>query len=473
MNKRILSISLTVLSCLLLATNALAQNKFTAQEQQSISVETPGLFERSNAFTVDFGQMSASDYSFPLPVGKVEGVRSNRCIMISSTPGDVVKAMFSGTVRMAKNLDKWGQTVVIRHDNGLETVYSNNSRNTVKVGDRVKAGQTIAIIGTRDDKTYCDFSIMVNGARLNVETLIELKSHRLRRQTLLFQKQAKSVIIKVLTEEKEQTINKQGGRRQPQRGNMRQNQNTTVKEESSASNKYQKDSEHVAQQYDDNVMDIDEFQAIKFEENVKTPPPTAGKDFTINFSAMKLGEWCYPMTGAHVISPFGGKRRHAGTDIKRQPGDPILAAFDGQVVLSGTHYGYGLCIVVRHPSGLETLYSHQSKNLVKVGEWVKAGQKIGIVGRTGRATTEHCHFEARINGRPFDTSRIFDHQRGTLKKVILTVRGGKMYIKSANGEDDAAETQVAVHSKGAYSGSSARHKSTKRSNTKKRKKGRR
>lgn len=466
MKRRILSITLAILSCTLLTSEAAAQSEFTQQEQQSISVETPGLFERSEAFTVDFGQMRAADYSFPLPVGKVDGVRSNHSLIITSTEGDVVKAMFGGTVRMSRKLDKWGQTVVIRHDNGLETVYCNNSRNLVKVGDRVKAGQNIAIIGTHNDKTYCDFAIMVNGARLNVETLIELKSHRLRQQTLLFQKSGTSVIIKVLTEEKEQTINRQQGKRQPQRGNMSQNQNIKVKEENSASSKYKKDSEHIAQQYDDNEMDIDEFQAIKLEESVKTPPPTTGKDFTINFGNYKLGEWCYPMTGAHVISPFGGKRRHAGTDIKRQPGDPILAAFDGQVVLSGTHYGYGLCIIVRHASGLETLYSHQSKNLVKVGDWVKAGQQIGIVGRTGRATTEHCHFETRINGRPFDSSRIFDHQRCTLKKVVVNVRGGRIYIGSD--AEGSKETAVSTHSKG-----SSKNNKKKKTTARKRKKGRR
>lgn len=480
MKIRFIYITLFIIATSLLPANVSAQTKFTQQEQQSISVETPELFERSDAFTVDFGQMRQTDYSFPLPVGKVDGVRPNRSIIITTTPGDNVKAMFAGTVRLSRNLEKWGPTIVIRHDNGLETVYSNNDRNLVRVGDRVKAGQTIALAGTRDDKTYCDFSLMVNGARLNVETLIELKSHRLRQQTLLFQKKEKSVIIKVLTEEKEQTVGKKTGRRPPQRGNMKQNQNITVKEENSASTKYKKDTEHVAEKYDDNDFDIDEFQAIKFEEKVKAPTNTS-KDFTINFASFRQTDWCYPMTGAHVISPFGGKRRHAGTDIKRKPGDPILAAFDGQVVLSGNHYGYGLCIVIRHGNGLETLYSHQSKNLVKVGDWVKAGQEIGIVGRTGRATTEHCHFEMRINGRPFDTSKVFDHQRGVLKKEILNVRGGKIYMKSASSasasDDDDEETVVATHSKGARKpaakGRKPNGKKGKSSSSKKRKKGRR
>lgn len=443
------------------------EGNFSQREQQSISIETPGLFDRADAFSVDFGQMKQTDYSFPLPVGKVEGIRKNNNIVITTSEGDAVKAMFAGTVRLARNINNWGNCIVVRHDNGLETVYGNNSQNLVRVGDRVRVGQTIGIVGSREGKSYCEFSVMVNGARLNPETLFDLKSHRLRRQTLLFQKHGNSVIIKVITEEKEKTLNK-AGRRQPQRGNMTKESNRTVKEESTASSKYKKDSEHVAHQQDDNdAFDIDEFQAIQLEEKVKNASTAKSNEFTVNFATMKQGEWAYPMQGAHVISPFGGKRRHAGTDIKRQPGDPIYAAFDGQVVLSGTHYGYGLCIVIRHSNGFETLYSHQSKNSVKVGDWVKAGQKIGIVGRTGRATTEHCHFEMRCNGRPFDTSRVFDHQNNTLKKVVLNYRNGKVYISNAGGSSaSSSEVEVAVHSKSAGKSSTSKRPHSKSSGKK-------
>lgn len=398
------------------------QPQFTAQEQQSISVETPDLFGRSNAFTVDFGQLRPNEYSFPLPVGKIKGIRKNNNIVITTTTGDAVKAMFGGTVRLSKDVASYGNTIVIRHDNGLETMYSNNAQNLVKVGDKVKAGQTIAIVGTNQGETYCEFAIMVNGARLNPETMLDMKSYRLRRQTLLFEKMQTGVKVKVLTEEKEQVLQRKSGRKEPQRGNMTKTSNKTVKESSSASSKYTKNTEVVAQQFDDNEpMDIDEFQSIQLENNVKNPFANRN-EFSINFAALKDNEWCYPMKGAHVISPFGGKRRHAGTDIKRKPGDEIYAAFDGQVVLSGTHYGYGLCIVIRHANGLETLYSHQSKNHVKVGDWVKAGQVIGIVGRTGRATTEHCHFETRCNGRPFDSSKLFDHANNQIRRQTFVFR---------------------------------------------------
>ena len=475
MFKRIFKL-LTIL--LALSTTLSAQSIFTPQEQQSISVETPGLFDRSTGFTVDFGQMTDRDYSFPLPVGKVDGIRVNSNIIILSKEGDAVKSMFAGTVRLSREIKPWGKVIVIRHDNGLETVYGNNAQNLVKVGDRVRAGQTIAIIGTQNNKTYCEFAVMVNGARINPETILDLNSHRLRRQTLLFQKLPKGVKIKVVTEEKEQTVKKKAGRRQPQRGNMTKDQHSVVQEENSASEKYKKDAEYVAQQQSDANFDIDEYQAIQLEEKVKktaTAAASTSKEFTVNFANYKAGEWCYPMKGGRVISPFGGKRRHAGTDIKTKAGDPIYAAFAGQVVLSGTHYGYGLCIVIRHAAGFETLYSHQSKNQVKVGDWVKAGQQIGIVGRTGRATTEHCHFEIRINGRPIDTSRVFDHQHNTLRKVALTYRGGKSYIKaasatatsstvSADNDDDDDEEEVATHSKGTKSS-----KATKRSSKKSKK----
>ena len=140
-----------------------------------------------------------------------------------------------------------------------------------------------------------------------------------------------------------------------------------------------------------------------------------------NLEEMKKGSWAYPLPGAKVISPYGGKRRHSGVDLKTKPNDEIVAAFDGVVTRSNSHYGYGLCIVVKHANGLETLYSHQSKNLVKVGDKVKAGQVIGLTGRTGRATTEHLHFETVFKGRRFNPNLIFDHNSRQLQKSTLTL----------------------------------------------------
>ena len=86
---------------------------------------------------------------------------------IETQKGDAVKAMFAGTVRLSKNNPPYGNVIVIRHDNGLETVYGNNAQNLVKSGDKVKAGQTIAIAGSSDSRTYTLFAMMVNGSRIN------------------------------------------------------------------------------------------------------------------------------------------------------------------------------------------------------------------------------------------------------------------------------------------------------------------
>lgn len=138
-------------------------------------------------------------------------------------------------------------------------------------------------------------------------------------------------------------------------------------------------------------------------------------------------QWCYPLPGAKVISPYGarGGRSHSGIDLKTKPNDNILAAFDGEVVFSGTYYGYGNLIRIKHPCGLETYYSHNSKNLVKVGDRVKAGQVIALTGRTGRATTEHLHFETRMNGRYINSDKYFDHQNHTIRL--------KAFKKTSNG----------------------------------------
>ena len=130
------------------------------------------------------------------------------------------------------------------------------------------------------------------------------------------------------------------------------------------------------------------------------------------------------MPGAKVISPYGGRRRHSGVDLKTKPKDNVLAAFDGVVTRSSPYSGYGNCIVIRHAYGFETLYSHQYKNLVKVGDKVRAGQVIGLTGRTGRATTEHLHFEVKYRGTRLNPAIIFDHGKRGLQQTTLTLTKG-------------------------------------------------
>ena len=104
----------------------------------------------------------------------------------------------------------------------------------------------------------------------------------------------------------------------------------------------------------------------------------------------------WPVPGK-VMSPFGIRhgRRHDGIDIKAGSGTIIRAADNGKVVYAGSMRGYGNLILVRHKDDFFTAYAHNKKNGVKEGKKVKKGEMIGQVGRTGRATGSHLHFEVR------------------------------------------------------------------------------
>ena len=92
--------------------------------------------------------------------------------------------------------------------------------------------------------------------------------------------------------------------------------------------------------------------------------------------------------------------------------------------MSGNYFGYGNCIRIKHNNGLETLYGHQSRNLVKCGDKVNAGQVIGLTGRTGRATTEHLHFEMFFKGHRLNPSSVFDYDNKSLQQVSLLIKNG-------------------------------------------------
>ena len=152
----------------------------------------------------------------------------------------------------------------------------------------------------------------------------------------------------------------------------------------------------------------------------------------LHLDSLKDHEYAFPLPGGKVISAYGTRGGHSGTDIKTCAKDTIRAAFDGVVRMSKPYYAYGNIVVIRHANGLETLYSHNFKNLVKAGDVVKAGQAIGLTGRTGRATTEHVHFETRINGQHFNPNLIFDLKERTLRKerIKCTKNGSKIVVKT-------------------------------------------
>ena len=147
---------------------------------------------------------------------------------------------------------------------------------------------------------------------------------------------------------------------------------------------------------------------------------------------VSFGGACFsmPLPGAKVISQYMTPRRpsHTGVDLKTFPNDTIRSVFAGVVRMSQPYSGYGNVVVIRHYNGLETVYSHNAKNLVRIGDCVCAGQPIAFVGRTGRATTEHLHFEVRIKGEHINPNRLFDFERQkSREEAFLLIKRGDGY----------------------------------------------
>lgn len=123
------------------------------------------------------------------------------------------------------------------------------------------------------------------------------------------------------------------------------------------------------------------------------------------------GDFLWPIDGGALMRPFGEPRKrhkHAGVDIRGIPGQSILAAREGTVAFSGrTQSGYGTMVVLDHGDGVQSLYAHAQRVLVHAGDPVVRGQAIAVVGRTGNASTEHCHFEVRMENRPVNPMPFF------------------------------------------------------------------
>ena len=149
----------------------------------------------------------------------------------------------------------------------------------------------------------------------------------------------------------------------------------------------------------DRVLEVPPYPAPLPEVPVPAPLERAiGGDRPLDF------EW--PVAGGEILSRYGARRRthrHSGIDIRGSRGEDVVAAQDGVVTFSGaTRTGYGRLVIVDHGGGVESLYAHHQELLVRAGDRVTRGEPIARVGRSGNATTPHCHFEIRRGGVPVD-----------------------------------------------------------------------
>ncbi len=148
---------------------------------------------------------------------------------------------------------------------------------------------------------------------------------------------------------------------------------------------------------DDKTDQLAVMDAILSRESVRKAALPTAPPVSIGFFSSNYG-W--------RLDPFTGQRAmHEGVDFVADPGTSIKAAAGGIVIYSDYHPGYGNMVEIDHGNGLISRYGHASKRMVKEGDVVLRGQKIGEVGSTGRSTGPHLHFEVLLNGTAQNPTR--------------------------------------------------------------------
>ena len=162
-----------------------------------------------------------------------------------------------------------------------------------------------------------------------------------------------------------------------------------------------------------------------------------------------LRDFHMPTDSRVLTSNFGARwgRQHKGLDIKVYIGDTIRAAFSGKVrVVRYEAGGYGNFVVIRHYNGLETIYGHMSKHLVKPDQEVRAGEPIGLGGNTGRSTGSHLHFETRLCGVALNPALMFDFRNQDVVGDFYTFRRSSYSRESAQATRLRGVGGIAVNS---------------------------
>ena len=191
-------------------------------------------------------------------------------------------------------------------------------------------------------------------------------------------------------------------------------------------------------------LDTLALQNVRERENMEMPSNALYKDWDNRYAhketdlpdtlTINLRNFCMPTPSRVITSNFGPRwgRQHKGLDIKVYIGDTIRAAFSGKVrIVRYEAKGYGNYVVIRHNNGLETIYGHMSKHLVKENQVVRAGDPIGLGGNTGRSTGSHLHFETRLCGVALNPALFFDFRNQDVTGDSYFFRRSTMASESA------------------------------------------
>lgn len=161
--------------------------------------------------------------------------------------------------------------------------------------------------------------------------------------------------------------------------------------------------DQLTQQLDDREQQLGALETMMLHSNLQRQVYPAGRPITKGWLSSYFGKRADPFTGKADY--------HEGVDFAGQMGSDVVAVAAGVVIWSGSRYGYGNLLEIDHGNGYVTRYGHNQKNLVQVGDRVTKGQKIALMGSSGRSTGPHVHFEVLLNGRVVNPDKYIRAQR--------------------------------------------------------------
>jgi murein DD-endopeptidase MepM/ murein hydrolase activator NlpD len=144
-------------------------------------------------------------------------------------------------------------------------------------------------------------------------------------------------------------------------------------------------------QLDNREAQLGVLESVIANQNLKQRVYPQGRPVSSGWISSYFGKRTDPFTGKPA--------NHTGIDFAGKAGAEVVAVADGVVTWASNRYGYGLMVEINHGNGYTTRYAHNSENLVAIGDEVRKGQVVALMGDTGRATGPNLHFEVLRDGR--------------------------------------------------------------------------
>jgi murein DD-endopeptidase MepM/ murein hydrolase activator NlpD len=144
-------------------------------------------------------------------------------------------------------------------------------------------------------------------------------------------------------------------------------------------------------QLDNREAQLGVLESVIANQNLKQRVYPQGRPVSSGWISSYFGKRTDPFTGKPA--------NHTGIDFAGKAGAEVVAVADGVVTWSSNRYGYGLMVEINHGNGYTTRYAHNSENLVAIGDEVRKGEVVALMGKTGRATGPNLHFEVLRDGR--------------------------------------------------------------------------